>query len=375
MQNGLQAMLCPEGKRAAKPMKLLIIQQKMIGDVLTSSILCENLKRHFPHCHIRFIANENTLAVIEGNPFIDEIIVFKNEYRLSKRAFFRFLRSFRKTPYNILIDAYGKTESNLITLFARARLKISYYKWYTRFLYTHPLHRHTQPDAAMGLAIKNRLLLLLPLLKEEPPTVTRPRIYLSTEETEKARDFLDTHNIAPGKPLFMLNVLGSSPSKTYPLPYMARVIDVLVRCTEATFLFNYIPSQAEDANKLYELCGEEAKKRIRPDVFAPSLRDFLGVLSHCQALIGNEGGAVNMAKALNIPTFSIFSPCVPKEGWDLFGDEKNVAVHLKDFKPGWFAGISPRQLKKNTATLYKSFTPSYFENILQQFLNTVTGTG
>ena len=78
-----------------------------------------------------------------------------------------------------------------------------------------------------------------------------------------------------------------------------------------------------------------------------------------------------MAKALNIPTFSIFSPWVPKEGWDLFSDEKNVAVHLKDFKPGWFEGKGKKRIREEAKSLYEAFEPLLFEGDLQQFLEQI----
>ena len=57
-------------------MKVLIIQQKMIGDVLLSTILCKNLKLWNPEITVDFVANHHTLDVIKGNPYIDNIIVF-----------------------------------------------------------------------------------------------------------------------------------------------------------------------------------------------------------------------------------------------------------------------------------------------------------
>ncbi len=351
-------------------MNILVIQQKMIGDVLTSTILCENLKREFPHCRIDYVANDNTLAVIEANPYIDKVIVFKKEYKKSKRALFRFLRTFKNTDYDILIDAYGKTESNLISWFTPAKTKISYYKWYTHFLYTHALKRYTTATAT-GLAIKNRLLLLQPLIKDAAALVSKPRIYLTKDEISAAKTFLESHHINLHQPIIMLGVLGSSPSKTYPLPYMAAIIDTIAQTTEATLLFNYIPAQEAEAKALYMLCSETTRSRIKFDVFASSLRDFLAVLYHCNALIGNEGGAVNMAKALDIPTFSIFSPWIAKEAWDLFGDEKNMAVHIKDFKPELLEGKSSKELRKNVVTLYEVCKPSYFEDHLNRFLTRI----
>jgi heptosyltransferase II len=355
-------------------MKILLIQQKMIGDVLTSTLLCEHLKHQFPECRIDFVANDNTLAVLEGNPYINRVIVFKKEYKKNKIAFFTFLRTFRKTKYDVVIDAYGKTESNLITLFTPAKLKISYHKWYTRFLYTHPLKRDTASIGGLGLAVKNRLLLLSPLIKAEISLAAKPKIYLSKDEIERAALFLEQYQINVNHPLFMLSVLGSSISKTYPLPYMAEIIDTVAATTSATLLFNYLPEQKEQAKTLYFLCNEATRTQIRIDVFATSLRDFLGVLYHCAALLGNEGGAVNMAKAMGIPTFSIFSPWIKKEAWNVFSDEKNVAVHLSDGKPELFEGKRTKELKKNAALLYQEFKPLYIEDKLRHFLTTVLNT-
>ena len=68
-----------------------------------------------------------------------------------------------------------------------------------------------------------------------------------------------------------------------------------------------------------------------------------------------------MAKALNVPTFTIFSPWIKKEAWGLFEDKKqNVSVHLKDFKPELYFGKTARTLKKNWKHLYEQFSPNFF---------------
>src|SRR5690606_26210062 len=139
------------------------------------------------------------------------------------------------------------------------------------------------------------------------------------------------------KPLFMIGILGSEWYKTYPLNSMAELLDFIVSQTNASLLFNYIPNQKEDALKLYGLLNETTQKHVYFDIYADSLRTFLGILSQCNALIGNEGGIVNMAKALQIPTFSLFSPSVDKETWQIFEDEKNISIHLKDLKPEIYA--------------------------------------
>ncbi|WAC01879.1 hypothetical protein N7U66_18765 [Lacinutrix neustonica] len=114
---------------------------------------------------------------------------------------------------------------------------------------------------------------------------------------------------------------------------MAALLDnIITHNPKAQLLFNYIPAQEEDARAILNLCRSKTKKNIFFNVFGSSLRDFLALTYHCHAFIGNEGGANNMAKALGVPTFTIFSPYLNKANW--FGNDesiRHVAIHLADY--------------------------------------------
>ena len=61
--------------------KILVIQQKMIGDVLASSIICNNLKNIFPDAEIHYLIYPFTKPVVENNPNIDRIVFFEDTFR------------------------------------------------------------------------------------------------------------------------------------------------------------------------------------------------------------------------------------------------------------------------------------------------------
>ncbi|PKV52206.1 heptosyltransferase-2 [Aquimarina sp. MAR_2010_214] len=350
-------------------MKILVIQQKMIGDVLTSTIICEALRKEYPDAIIDFLVNSNTKPVILENPFFDHIIEFKNEYQEDKKALYTFLKQIRKSKYDYVIDVYGKLESNLITLFSGASQRVSFYKWYTQFLYTKTIKRNLVPITNASISIENRLRLVFPE-NRITSEITRPKIFLTKEEKEKAREFLESNGITSKTPLIMISVLGSEMRKTLPLEYMAKIIDIIVKNTEAHILFNYIPDQEKDARTVYNLSMPRTQRHIHFDVFAKSLRGFLAILSHCDALIGNEGGAVNIAKALDIPTFTVFSPWIPKKAWNMFEDgETQMSVHLSEYMPELFSNKSTKELKKKSLELYPYFKPELFINQLHDFLN------
>lgn len=348
-------------------MKVLIIQQKMIGDVLTSTIVCELLKKARPSYEIHYLINTHTNAVIEGNPHIDKVVFFKKEYRSSKLKFYSFLKEIKAERYDVVIDIYCKLESKLITLFSGAKTKISYKKSNSSFFYNTLVDYLPEDKKTVGLAIQNRISLLVPILKERPKPVA-PKIYLNESEIQEAKELLQNANINKRLPIYMISVLGSEHSKTYPFNKMANILDMIIAQKPATLLFNYIPSQLKDVEKIYSFCNEQTKKHIPLDLYAPSLRSFIALLSQCDGLIGNEGGAVNMAKGVNVPTFAIFSPWITTEAWGLFENKQNYTVHLKDFKPELFEGRSRKEIRSKIDDYYEAFTPDLIEPQLIEFI-------
>ncbi|TRZ42789.1 lipopolysaccharide heptosyltransferase family protein [Robertkochia solimangrovi] len=341
----------------------------MIGDVLTSTILCHNIKAQLPDAQIDYMIHTHTVAVAQHNPYIDNLLLFDAALRKNKKALISYIRKLNKTQYDVIIDVYGKLETNLITLLCDASKKIAYHKWYSSFLYTNTIKRHPKSITGEALTIEHRLRLLEPLFPEKPLNTyhVRPQIYLSQEEKDWAAAYLTEHGI-DDQQLIMIGILGSGPKKNYPPLYMAQLLDILADESEAVLLLNYIPSQKEEVENILNRCHPKTLQKLRPELFAPSLRKFLALLSNCKALIGNEGGAVNMAKALNVPTFSIFSPWIPKEEWSLFEDHMNQSVHLKEYHPELFEGQKTADLKKHSRQLYDHFVPELFHSKLSGYL-------
>lgn len=341
----------------------------MIGDVLTSSILFEAIKLKYPDSETHYVINSHTHDVVKNNPYIDRFQFVSKEIQNSKKQFFIFSKNLKEEQFDVVIDVYSKTSSNIMSWFTKAKTRISKYKYYTAFIYTHTFKDKKNPVTNAGLAIENRLQLLKPLNIKATKDI-RPKIHLTELEKKLASNLLKSASINLDKPLYMISVIGSCAAKTYPAVYMAELINTLVtKKKEAQILFNYIPKQESDAKFIYDLCEPSTQESIYFNVFGKSLRDFLAITYHCDALIGNEGGAINMAKGLNIPTFTIFSPWIKKETWSLFEDDKkNISIHLNDFKTEFFEGKSTKELKANWKSLYEKFLPEYFINKLNQFI-------
>ena len=338
----------------------------MIGDVLMSSILFEVLKKQMKDCELHYLINSHTNPVVENHPFIDDFIFFTPEIEKSYLKLASFLRQIRHSKYDIVIDVYGKLSSILITLFSGAKIKIGYHKKHTSFVYNKGIKRIKQPEQNASLAIENRLRLLQPLQIEF--TTISAKIYLQNSEVIHAKKLLESFQINQSDPLYMISVLGSNSNKTYPAKYMAQLLDTIVlEKPTVQLLFNYIPKQLKEAKEIYDMCSKSTQDHIYFELFGKSIREFLALTSLCHTLIGNEGGAINMAKALNIPTFIIFNPALNKLNW--FGDEEtnnNVAVHLADYLD--YQPEDYNKAKENPESYYLKFKPTFIEPKLIEFL-------
>lgn len=354
-------------------MKILVIQQKMIGDVLVSSILCDNLRKAYPNAVIDYMVYESTVAVLQGNKSISNLILFKEKYRKSKWELFKFLLQIRKAKYDIVIDSYAKIESFLPVLFSGAKRKISFDKKWRKLLFTDVVEKSQTPKSNLGLIIEQRLSLLDPL-HLNIALETFPKLYVTPEEAIFAKNLLASNGLDAAKKTIMLSIIGSSSDKTYPPEYMAKIIDYIADHYDVEMLFNYIPNQKELASAIYNLCKAATQSKIHFDVLGKNLREFIAIMNECDLIIGNDGGAINMAKALNKPSFIIFSPWIDKKGWATFEDgTHHVSVHLSEYKPQLFSGKSPKEIFEENMFLYGEFTPELFMPLLEQFTKTHLG--
>lgn len=266
--------------------KILIIQHKMIGDVIASTVICECLKKQYKNSEIHFLANSGTMAVLENNPHIDHAIEYKSVYSESLKSFYGFIKTIQIQNYDVVIDAYCKVLSSIISWRSKAPIRVSFQKWYSQYVYTRTVKRRKISETIASTAIENRLLLV-----NEPSKVNSmifmPRIYLTDSEKIGGKNILKKHGLF-GKRLIMFSILGSSESKSYPVEYLTKVISYIASNSNTHFLLNYMPNQIDYVKDIFNILPSSIKHRVHFEPYGKGLRQFLALLYWCDALIGNE---------------------------------------------------------------------------------------
>lgn len=347
--------------------KILIIQNKRIGDVLISSVIANNYKKEHPKSIIHFLAYDYTHGVIQNNPNIDKIIAINDKELKKISTLIRLIKTVRKSKYDIIFDPYSKFQSRVICKFSKAKITVGHKsrkKLGNLGFYTNPVEIAKQKTQFCGKAIEDRIHLL-----KQASSISvidyEPKIYLT--EVEKKKKPLGKY---ASKKTIVLGILGSTPQKSMPYSYIATLVDYIAKNYNVNIIFNYAPHQKEDALKIYSLC--QFQKNIVLDIYAESIRDFIVLMHNCDALVSNEGGTVHIAKAIKKPTFTIFSPYVNKDHWASFEDGNfHQSVHLLEMKPDLFKSFTFEERKKmeeNPDELYKQLTPEIIIPELDFFL-------
>ncbi|MCZ4318563.1 glycosyltransferase family 9 protein [Aequorivita viscosa] len=346
--------------------KILLIQNKRIGDVLLSSVIANNIKKVFPNSELTFFAYDYTTGVLENNPNIDRIIPVKEKKLKKISNLFKTILKMRREKFDIIFDPYAKFQSRMICLGSGAKYRIGFKREHKKLklpFYTHPVNFKKKATLPCGRGIEDRINLIQSVFPLENVDY-EPKIFLTEEERNASKLSKITC------PVLMLGVLGSTPQKSMPYEYIAQVVDYITQNYEVTVLFNYAPHQKEEALKIYEICS--SKEQINLDVYANSIRDFAVLMNQCKLLVSNEGGSVHIAKALEKPTFTIYSPYIDKDAWNSFEDGKiHQSIHLLEEEPNLFKSFTPEERKKieaNPQSLYLKLTPEMIISKLKPFL-------
>jgi len=346
--------------------KILVIQNKRIGDVLLASVIAQNMKQVYPDSLIDFLVYDYTVGVIENNPNINEIIVVNDKKLKRIHNLIKLIRKIRKRQYDIIFDPYAKLQSRAICRFSGAKMRIGYKKEHeqkTTPFYTHSVQFLKEKSHICGKAIQDRINLVTSFFKV-PSIDYEPKIHLTSLENEY--DKLQSYS----KPVLMLGVLGSTPQKSMPYQYVTDLVNFITSNYDVNVLFNYSPHQKNDALDIYNQC--ENKEKIIVDIYEPSIRGFITLMNKCKLLVANEGGTVHISKALGKPTFTIFSPYVLKDSWASFEDGKiHTSIHLLDEKPDLFSTKREdrRKIEEDPSFLYQQLTPELIIPKLKNFLD------
>jgi ADP-heptose:LPS heptosyltransferase len=168
--------------------------------------------------------------------------------------------------------------------------------------------------------VNHMLSLLVPLAIKEDQK--QPRIYLTPQEIENAKEYFARNNFK--QDCLKIAVIPGAyyPSQRWPIERFGELIKKICEKFQARVII--FTDKNED--KRGQIFGslDPARVEVLPGL---DLRQFMAYLSQCDLLICNNTGPLHIASGLGVPTVSTMGPTVPQLWWPL---GKNHIVIRKD---------------------------------------------
>lgn len=113
-----------------------------------------------------------------------------------------------------------------------------------------------------------------------------------------------------------------------PLEYMAKVVISLPIIKILTFFLIIFQSKSRMPKSFLTLVNLSTQEKIYFDLLGGELRGFIALMNQCDLIIGNDGGAINMAKALENPLLLFSHLGLKKKIWRLLKTVFNTFQYI-----------------------------------------------
>jgi len=272
-----------------------------VGDVLFSTPFLEALRAHFPDSPIACLVVPRCQEVLEGNPHLDEILVYEEEgIHRSFLGKLRLLQSLRAKRFDRVYLLHRSFTRRLLTVLAGIPERIGYAVKWKGFLLTEKIPLPPSP-----LHKVDYFLGLLPLGSR-----IESRNYTLRVEKEKEDEVtrrLEEKGLKPGERFMALCPAGNWNQKRWPPERFASLADQLIQKYHQKIV---ITGEKRDIPLGEEILSSMREKAI---LFCgeTTLQQLAALLKRATCVISGDTGAMHVAQSQGTKVISLFGPTDP----------------------------------------------------------------
>ena len=313
--------------------RILVIRRDNIGDLVCTTPLIAALRARYPEAWIGALVNSYNAPVLEGNPDLDAVCGYeKLKHRGGRNAplsalfgaaleRLRLIRSMRAHKLDCAVIATPAHVPRTVTLAALFRPQ-AIAGFVDGKCPDTRIRLPVPQETTAALHEVEAVYRLAPLLGIDAP-VPPLKVVPAPHTAEKAKAAIERTGLA-GRMLVGVHLSARRPAQRWPAErYAELIVQLNRRCNAACILFwspgaeNRPQHPGDDAKaaQVVAMLGGRAPLAAYP---TSELRDLIGALSICDAVVCPDGGAMHLAAALGKPTVALFGDS-PPERWRPWG--------------------------------------------------------
>ncbi|MCM8782737.1 MAG: lipopolysaccharide heptosyltransferase II, partial [Candidatus Omnitrophica bacterium] len=278
--------------------RILIVRTDKIGDVVLSTPVIKTLRENFPSSFIAMMLSHYTKELVEGNPYLDEVIVYdKEKEHRSWRGSMRMSKELKKKKFDLAIILHPTNRVHLVTFFAKIPKRVGYNRK-MGFLLTDKIP-HTKQFGQKHESEYN-----LDLLRYLGITDIQKELYIPIKKESEifVEELLKKEGITEKDKILAIHPSATCPSKRWPPERFAEVADSLIEKYKFKVFIVAGPKDKDISKKVLE----NMKYKAQDLSGKLSLSQLASFLKRSQLFISNDSGPVHISSAVGTPVISIF---------------------------------------------------------------------
>ena len=308
---------------------ILVVKLSAIGDVIHALPVSYAVKETFPESHLTWVVEPTAYGILEGNPFIDNIILFEKKRFRTVRGFLEEFRPFRHElrarKYDAALDLQGLFKSAAIVAQSGARLRLGTANMREGSAYvSHPIK-----GAHASGHIVERYLDVARALGCRVDEVCFP-VAVSPAEAASADALLIAEGVREDHRFAVLAIGANWPNKRWPVKYFAVLADWL-------YSEKLIPVLVGGGRLDESLVRDiEALTEVPPVnlVGRTSLKKLAHIFKRADLVLGGDTGPVHLAAGLGTKTVMLMGPTDANRNGP-YGQQQNAMEIPRSCKACW----------------------------------------
>lgn len=313
----VQPVVCPVTYK-----RILVVRTDRLGDVVLSTPVIKNLRDNFPRSFIAMIVRPYTKDIIEGNPYLNEVILYDKDNREKGwLSTLRFSRDLARKRFDLAVVLNPSNRSNFIPFLAGIPRRVGYDRK-MGFLLTDRI-KDTKHEGKKHEIEYNLDLIKVLAINPRDKSIFMP---LTSDSENWVKEVFSRENILVSDKLVAINPGASDNSKIWISERYAQVADKL---SERGIKVIIIGGQGD--KKICQKVIENMHYPYINMVANNNISQAASLLKRCSLFISPDTGLVHIASAVGAPVVCIFGrkqPGLSPRRWGPLG--KNDIVLHKD---------------------------------------------